>query len=84
MSRSIEFIDVGRTKATWSAVLPKSAKSPEQIERFALKEVRARGGLMSRDIAAILGDDGLTGVIVVGLFRTVGGFRIAEDPTCTP
>lgn len=74
----INFSDVGRDKHTWRTPLLAPAGNVDLIEYEATREVRKRGALLSRDVAALLNEDGTTGIVFAG-FRAVGRFVIEDD-----
>lgn len=68
MKYLVNFKGVGRDKRSWTA-------SVNEISHTRLyREVKKRGGIMSRGIDFVTDEATNTGVIVVGFFRTVGTF----------
>lgn len=79
----VDFVDVGRGKASWSAELPESADG-EAILAMVHREVSRKKlhgfkVLNSRDIEVTLSDD-FTGAIVVAGCRRVGTFVLSATP----
>lgn len=72
MTTTIIFRAVGRDKKCWTSILRPAT------DDLILREIRRHGGLASRDIDAMIDDDGTHGVIIVGGFREVGTFTL--DP----
>lgn len=64
----VRFENVGASKRSWEAVI-------EEVDFDCLyREVKKRGGIMSRGIEFATDDDARTGSIFVGVFRCVGTF----------
>lgn len=70
---TIHFKDVGRGKAQWSQ------QFPAITEDAIVKAIRRKGALMSSDIDVEMSDNNLTGVIIVGGWRAVGGFTVESN-----
>lgn len=75
---TIEFTNVGRDKKTWTKTWTRSVDD-EDIAR----EAKANGGLMSSVVDALWNEDEATGVILVGLFRPVGEFKLIKAAVAT-
>jgi len=71
---TINFIEVGRDKKSWSKSFPKGA-TEDQIAT----EAKRGGSLMSSCVDAIIDDSGHGGEIIVGMMRTVGTFTISNQ-----
>lgn len=69
----VEFFEVGRDKRSWHATI---VPTPAAI----LKQIKKRGGLISRDIGLVWKEGDTGGQIVVGGFRAVGTFRLHVRP----
>ncbi|QFT40053.1 MULTISPECIES: hypothetical protein [unclassified Vibrio] len=68
----VEFIEVGGNNMSWTSEL-------EELDHDSLyKAVKSRGALMSEDIGFRYNDKTKTGVIVVGMFRAAGQFKVVE------
>lgn len=69
---TVNFIDVGRDKRSWSATI----KGNDILGEIA-SAVRKSGAIMSRSLDIELDEDGV-GEIIIGGFRTVGMFKIPD------
>lgn len=67
------FKDIGRDRRSWTKDFPRDPS----LEAIA-KEAKRSGGLLSRDIEAVVDDDGRTGAIFAS-FRPVGVFVILKE-----
>jgi hypothetical protein len=70
----VHFHSVGRDKKTWS-----KSFGAKVTESQIAKEAKSSARLMSSDVDAITNDDGSSGDIIVGGWRTVGTFTIQKD-----
>ena len=69
----VRFENVGASKRSWEAVI-------EEVDFDCLyREVKKRGGIMSRGIEFATDDDARTGSIFVGVFRCVGTFSWTKN-----
>lgn len=66
----IQFTEVGRDKKSWTAEIK------ELTESAIVRQVKKGKAILSSGIEAILNEDGKTGYIIVGGFRTVGQFSV--------
>lgn len=78
MNLTVEFIEVGRDKRTWTEVLRANPLDCDDIEAAVERAVSKSRALMSRDITAVMTDVD-RGDICAGM-RTVGTFRIDDTP----
>jgi hypothetical protein len=70
----VKFDNVGACKRSWQTTL-------KAIDFKTLyREVKTRGGIMSRGVEFCTDDDACTGSIFVGVFRCVGTFSWREQP----
>jgi hypothetical protein len=70
---TVHFSKVGRDKRSWSKDFGKTI-----TDSAIAKEAKRGAGLMSSDVDAITNDDGSSGDIIVGGWRTVGTFTIQK------
>lgn len=66
----VNFHEVGRNKKSWSYELK------EVTEDAIAREAKRNGGLLSSIVEAEIHDNGKTGEIIVGGWRSVGQFTI--------
>jgi hypothetical protein len=69
---TIKFIEVGASKLSWSTQVK------ELSHETLLAAVKGKGALMSSDIDFSYDEQSGSGQVIVGMFRTVGRFEVAE------
>jgi hypothetical protein len=76
MTVRIRFEDVGRDRRTWEQEFTTDGDGDLSGPAL-IGAIRKRGGVVSRDVDFLAGDDGDM-TIVVGGFRPVGKWRIVD------
>jgi len=69
----VRFTDVGANKKSWTTAY---AGPPDEYQLAT--DVKKSGSLMSRGIDISINEDGLSGAVIVGMFRIVGRFTITK------
>lgn len=69
----VRFIEVGRSKVTWTEELPKLTDSA------LVRAIRKKNVLMSRDIDVVPNESDDSGIIIVGGLRTVGTWEVIKE-----